>query len=310
MDGFRNVVFLEYQAQAAYAAQQYQEASVLHGRAVLQAQCLEPRLVAALCLRLGNALSAGKAGLDAAAAYEAGFQACCAVTPPDVERLLTSLQSVGPYLYRFERMDLPCHDDAATDEALQTAMVDPILPARLLIECAEEYERQASLYLALYTYKRALEYLHMPDELELRVDILARVGSIAHGQGELATVDAALSELVELWFSTTNAQSLCHILPALGGLYEVVGSVENARSVYREALKISLKLDDAVAIGHARGRLTRLSLQQQGAKRERRAAPQHKFPTANEYPRLPLPATNAPRQRAIAEPVYIDQTKR
>lgn len=309
MDGFRNVVSLEYQAQAAYHARQYQEASVLHSRAVLQAQYLEPRLVAALCLRLGNALSAGKAGLDATAAYEAGFQACYAVTPPDVERLLTSLQSVGQYFYRFEGMDLPCHEDAATDAALQDAMVDPTLPARLLIECAEEYERQASLYLALYTYKRALEYLRTPDELDLRVDILACLGSIAHRQGELATVDAALSELVELWFSTTDAQALCHILSALGGLYEVVGSVENARSVYREALKISLRADDAVAIGHARGRLTRLSLQQQGARRERRAAQARNLRTANEYSRLPLPAAHALRQRVVAEPVYIDQAK-
>lgn len=308
MDGFRNVVSLEYQAQAAYDARQYQEASVLHSRAVLVAQYLEPRLVAALCLRLGNTLSAGKAGVDAAAAYEAGFQACSAVTPPDVERLLTSLQSVGPYFYRFERMDQPCHDDIATDEALQAAMVDTLLPARLMIECAEEYERQASLYLALYTYKRALEYLHTPDELALRVEILGRLGSIAHRQGELATVDVVLSELVELWFSTTDAQALCHILPALGSLYEVIGSVENALNVYREALKISLTVNDAVAVGHARGRLTRLSLQQQGAKRERRAAQEHKSQPANEYPRLPLPATPL-RQRSIAEPVYIDQVQ-
>lgn len=198
MDVFRNVVFLEYQAQAAYDARQYQEASVLHSRAMLAAQYLDSRLVAALCLRLGSALSADRSMLDAATVYEAGFQACCAATAPDVTHLLTSLHSVGPYFDCFARMEQPCHDDAVTAEALQAAMRDPLLPARLLIECAEEYERQSSLYLALYTYKRALEQLQMPTVTELRVDVLARLGLLAYRQGELTTVDAALSELVEL----------------------------------------------------------------------------------------------------------------
>lgn len=305
MDVFRKVVSLEYQAQAAYDAALYQEASVLHSRAILAAQYLDSRLVAALCLRLGAALSADQSLLDAATVYEAGFQSCCAATDLDVKRLLTSLQSVGPYFCRFDRMEPSRHDDPATAEALQAAMDDPFLPARLLIACAEEYERQSSLYLAGYTYKRSLDHLQGANVTELRVDILARLGALAYRQGELTTVDAALSELVELRLSTRNPHLLCPILAALGKLYEVVGSVENALSVYREAVKMSISTSDAPAIGHARGRLARLSIQQQAAKHGRRTAQQ-------DQPRsmgLPLPATRAVpverplRQRVVAEPV-------
>ncbi|HEY0606659.1 MAG TPA: hypothetical protein VGD58_27280 [Herpetosiphonaceae bacterium] len=312
MDVFRNVVSLEHQAQAAYDAQLYQEASVLHSRAMVAAQHHDSRLVAALCLRLGETLSADQSMLDAVTVYEAGFQSCCAATALDVTRLLTSLQSVGPYFYRFDRMDQPCHDDPATAEVLQGTMDDPILPARLLIACAEEYERQSSLYLALYTYKRALDHLQAPTVTELRVDILSRLGALAYRQGELTTVDAALSELVELWLSTTNPHLLCHILAALGELYEAVGSVENALSVYREAVKISLSTSDAAAIGRARGRLVRLSTQQHAAQRGQRT-------TRQDQPRsvdLPLPAprevpVETPlRQRVFAEPVYLDAARR
>lgn len=314
MDVFRTVVSLEYQAQAAYDARLYQEASVLRSRAVLVAQHLDPRLVAVLCLRLGEALSADKAMLDATVVYEAGFQACSAVTPPDVERLLPSLQSVGPYFYTLDRMELLCRDDAATAEALQCAMADPLLPARLLIECAEEYERQSSLHLALYSYKRALEYLRMPTTTELRVDILTCLGSLAHRQGELATVDMTLSELMELRFSTSNSLVLCHILTGLGTLYQVVGSVENALNMYREALKMSLSINDSVAVGNARGRLTRLALQQ-NAKRDQRSVQERKTQAVDEYAHLPLPyiletpAAHLPRKRVVAEPVYADQAQ-
>ncbi|HEY0733300.1 MAG TPA: hypothetical protein VGD69_00185 [Herpetosiphonaceae bacterium] len=285
---------------------------MLHSRAMLAAQHLDSRLVAALCLRLGETLSADQSMLDAATVYEAGFQSCCTTTALDVTRLLTSLQSVGPYFYRFDRMDQPCHDDPTTAEMLQDTMDDPILPARLLIACAEEHEQQSSLYLALYTYKRALENLQAPTVTELRVDILSRLGALAYRQGELTTVDAALSELVELWLNTTNPQLLCHILAALGELYEAVGSAENALSVYREAVKISLSTSDAAAIGHARGRLVRLSTQQHGAKRGQRSTRQDK-PRSVE---LPLPAAREVlvekplRQRIFAEPVYVDSTRR
>lgn len=114
--------------------------------------------------------------------------------------------------------------------------------------------------------------------------------------------------------STENPQLLCHILAALGEMYEVVGSVDNALNVYREALKISLSTNDAVTVGHARGRLTRLSLQQHGAKRGQRAAQQGKPLSAGTYADLPLAAAEAPiantlRKRVVAEPVYLTQIK-
>lgn len=307
---FRNVVALECQAQVAHEARLYEDASVLHGRAALIAQQLgESQLVAVLCFRLGAALRANHAMLDAVAAYEAGFQVLCTETKPNIGRVLASLQTIGMYFFRFDRIAMPNHDDTATAAELQSAMCDTALPARLLLECAAVYQSQSSLYLALYTYRRLLEQLETARMLELRADILARLGAIAYRLGELVTFEDALNELVGLRTSTTDPQLLCHVLPALGALYQAIGSGENALSVYREALKLSLRVGDPVAIGKARGRLTRLVAEQRNSQHDLALVQEQVGMEAEAYEAY-TPETmpsNTLHKRPMPELVYIER---
>jgi tetratricopeptide (TPR) repeat protein len=272
MDLFHNVVSLEYHAQAAYDAGLYQDAGLLRSRAVSIAQYLgQPQLLAVLCRRLGDSLKADRALLDAVVAYEAGLRAFLAL-PINIEYMLVSFQTLGPYFYRLDRMPLPEHHDDSTAQSLQIAVADTFLPAALLLECAELYEQQSSIHLALHTYKRVLPYLMGDQTLELRVKTLAHLGTIAYQQGEITTVETTLRELLELRENTSDLQALCHILPALGSLYEALGNVPYALDMYRQTLKYCLISGDPAAIGNARGRLTRLTTQQLRAQRAARMA--------------------------------------
>jgi len=261
MDMYRAVVSLENRAQSAYSAHLYEDAILLHSRAVTVAK--EPtKLAAVLFSRLGETLEATGDALDAATVYEAGFQSLSPQPHVDVEQVLVSLRSVGPAFYHFDRMDIPDSYDSPTAEALKSAMAEPSLSARLLLNCAEIYQRQAHTQLSLHAYKRALSQLESLDMLELRMYTLARLGTIAYQHGELSVVETTLDEVLQLRDVTTEPHAQCHVLSALGNIYEVLGQGQQALNAYRQALSLSLQSGDPIAIGHTRGQLVRLSTQQ------------------------------------------------
>ncbi len=220
MDMYRAVVSLEHRAQVAYIDHVYEDAIVFHSRAVaLTAQPDDAGLTAVLFHRLGETLEVNGDMSDAVSAYEAGFQSLTTVKSLNIEQALVSLRAVGRRYYQFGQMTIPDCYDAVTAESLMTAITEPNLSARLLINCAEIHHRHSRTHLSLLTYKRALTQLRSAGTIELRMYALARLGTIAQRHGELATVQATLDEALHLRDSATAPQARCYILSALGNIY-------------------------------------------------------------------------------------------
>ncbi|MBN1400493.1 MAG: CHAT domain-containing protein [Anaerolineae bacterium] len=256
-----NLLNLEGAALAAHAEGRYDDAILLHARAIARASSLQrPRLTAALFSRLGLALDAQGAIQRAVQAFETGLEALSEARDIDLEQELASLGLVGKTYGWPDLLEMPDLFYPATPDDLPAAEDDPLLAVKLLINIGNAYLRQPQEGPALNAYERALAREESAADPALRAHVLTHVGIIRRRRDQMAEAEAALTEALALLEAHSPSPAARRVWAALAGLYAERGEPVRARAAYERALALYEQSDDPVGLGRALAGLGRLQL--------------------------------------------------
>ncbi len=236
---------IQQESYAFNATQQnhYHEAVEARAQAIRLAQQLDnPRLTAALFLRLGNLLERKGDFQDAVVAFETGVQVLR--TDPDlhVEEVLWRLSDAvkGYDATAFHNIDLP---SVTVAEDLKVAEHDPALVIKLLISVGNAYLRQPQPGPALDAYDLALQRPETLGAPLYKANALTGMAEALRLQGEadqaLETINQALAMFdVSSVDPVEKRQALAlraALLSQQGELQQALALFDEARMLYRQA---------------------------------------------------------------------------
>ena len=264
MDPLHKIVALENKALADSAARQWDAAVRGHSQALLIAwELTQPRLLAVLLNRLGQALEGQGDRQDAVVAYESGIRALDADAELDLQEVLSSLNSVGKGYYGLRDEEVPDLYSPAAAADLEDAQKGPALVVVLLINIGNAYLRQPQEGPALNAYERALARPEAAGAPVLRAQALTHTGIIHRRRGELDAAEAALEEALALFGAHAEQRERRRALYARAGIYAARGDLERAREIYTEILPIYQAAGDLPGEARVQAGLGRVLLKQQ-----------------------------------------------
>jgi len=246
MASYAEVVAWVNQSAIALAAQDYPRAIDVYTAAIKLAQELDqPRLVAVLLNRLGQAMQANGNIQDAVIAYESALRALAG--NPNL-----NLEFVSAQLSRASKSYAPPPSAYATnppqpvpdlysfkvDQTLEADENDPTLIVKLWLNIGNAYFQQSQENPALNAYEQALKRPEIDQNPTLKAYALANIGEIDRRQNNIDAAEVKLNQALQLFEQSADPLEKRRALALLASIACDRQQIGQAIDLYQQAITL------------------------------------------------------------------------